>query len=366
MKKKMFTGLLALLLSAAVTVPVVSTALPVAAAETVSVSWSISTTQTETTLPADIQTAFDKAMQSYTGETLTPLAYYAMQVVSGYNFYLLCRQGGENGQAAALKRVTLYQDGSGTNCEISHVENFDLMKYADDYRCPLEDYPASGSAGIVSNPGRSALPEEAAAVYEQSLRLIDGVQYDPLAYLGKQQDGTDTNYAYLCYTSTVTQHPDVYIDVVIVQKNAEGKLYLKSTHSLLGKRTWHPAVNGLLNYTFEGDNQYTAGYAEGTLSLTAEEAGTYQLYWADDSNALDGYYPIGKLKLKAGETGTIHMGYHTAIPVGARRVIATTGSTFVADAYSVWNIPYDKRLSWDNTEKPLYTFNTFSDIHIDN
>ena len=365
MKKRMATGLLALLLSAAVTVPVVSTALPVAAAETISLSWSVNTVETTITMPSKAQTAFDTAMQSYTGEALTPLAYYSLQVVSGYNLCFLCRQGGANGQPAVLKQVEIYQNGNGSECTVSSVQDFDLMDYMDNYRVPLADDPAPGSSEIVSNPGRSALPEEAAAVYEQSLRLIDGVQYDPLAYLGKQQDGTDTNYAYLCYTSTVTQHPDVYIDVVIVQKNAEGKLYLKSTHSLMGKRTWHPAVNGLLNYTFEGDNQYTAGYAEGTLSLTAEEAGTYQLYWADDSNALDGYYPIGKLKLKAGETGTIHMGYHTAIPVGARRVIATTGSTFVADAYSVWNIPYDKRLSWDNTEKPLYTFNTFSDIHID-
>ena len=97
MKKRMATGLLALLLSAAVTVPVVSTALPVAAAETISLSWSVNAVETTVTMPGKAQTAFDTAMQSYTGEALTPLAYYSLQVVSGYNLCFLCRQGGANG-----------------------------------------------------------------------------------------------------------------------------------------------------------------------------------------------------------------------------------------------------------------------------
>ena len=51
----------------------------------------------------------------------------------------------------------------------------------------------------------------------------------------------------------------------------------------------------VISYQFTGEEASMAGYAEGSLSLYAKEAGTYYLYWANDTKALDGYYAIGDI-----------------------------------------------------------------------
>ncbi len=126
-----------------------------------------------------------------------------------------------------------------------------------------------------------------------------------------------------------------------------------------------PAKLGL-SYTFSGSNSATAGYAEGTISLTADKSGTYYLYWADDTKALDGYYEITSMSLSANSTGTFKFGYHTAIPANATKLIATasTSNTTVANAQAVYDIPVSKRLKTGSGDLK-YTFNSYSDIHID-
>ncbi len=119
-----------------------------------------------------------------------------------------------------------------------------------------------------------------------------------------------------------------------------------------------------LTYSFSGSSSTQAGYAQGSITLKADAANTYKLYWADDNKALDGYYPIDELKLKAGESKSVTMGYHTAIPAGATKVIAVTDSLYTADAYTVYDIPQNKQLS-AVSGRLLYTFSTFSDVHID-
>ena len=62
------------------------------------------------------------------------------------------------------------------------------------------------------------------------------------------------------------------------------------------------AASGVsISYAFSGLNAASAGYAEGTITLKSSSAGTYSLYWADDTKALDGYYSIATLTLSAGE-----------------------------------------------------------------
>ncbi len=116
-----------------------------------------------------------------------------------------------------------------------------------------------------------------------------------------------------------------------------------------------------ISYAFAGTR---AGYAEGTITFKAESAGTYKLYWADDARALDGYFPIGEFTLKAGGQATVKMGYHTAIPVDAKKIIAATSSRSVSDAAFVYDIPSNKQLS-PVSGNLLYTFSTYSDLHID-
>lgn len=121
-----------------------------------------------------------------------------------------------------------------------------------------------------------------------------------------------------------------------------------------------------LTYTFQTKK---AGYAEGTLSLTASEAGSYSLYWSTDKAALQGYYEITTLTVEAGQTATFSFGYHTAIPADATKVIAVAaGSSETyrtpANAIAVYDLPKEKQLAYRSSDA-LYTFNSFSDIHID-
>lgn len=141
-----------------------------------------------------------------------------------------------------------------------------------------------------------------------------------------------------------------------------------------------------ITYQFTGKESADAGYAEGSLSLNAKEAGTYYLYWADDTKALDGYYAIGDIDdtttsdsntditkkqayfhdMSAGESRTFQFEEHTAIPAGATKIIATTNKSniTVKDAKAVFDIPEEKQLH-SGSGNLLYTFNSYSDIHID-
>ncbi|MEE1220116.1 MAG: starch-binding protein [Ruminococcus sp.] len=125
-------------------------------------------------------------------------------------------------------------------------------------------------------------------------------------------------------------------------------------------------TDGKLNYVFSGKNSASAGYAEGTVSLTADKSATYYLYWADDKKALDGYYEIATLTLNANSTGKFTFDYHTAIPAGATRIIATTSKNKlnVADAFAQYKLPANKLLNTGSGELK-YTFNSYSDVHID-
>lgn len=123
-----------------------------------------------------------------------------------------------------------------------------------------------------------------------------------------------------------------------------------------------------LSYEFTGADAGKAGYAEGTISLSSATDAAYHLYWSNNTGALSGYYPIATLEVGAGKTETFSFGYHTAIPADATKVIAVNTSVTdypsVAAAAAVFDIPANKRLGYSSKDA-LYTFNSFSDIHID-
>lgn len=124
------------------------------------------------------------------------------------------------------------------------------------------------------------------------------------------------------------------------------------------------AATGKITYTFEGDEKDKAGYAQGTVELSAVPDGDYNLYWAGENKALDGYYEIDTLTVKNGK-GTFTFGDHTAIPVDAKKLIACSGDTkTVSDAVALYDIPSDKMLGY-SSDDANYTFMNYSDIHID-
>ena len=126
------------------------------------------------------------------------------------------------------------------------------------------------------------------------------------------------------------------------------------------------AASTSISYSFSGDEKNLSGYAQGTIRFTSSNAGTYYLYWADNTKALDGYYPIDTMTVSAGGSATFTFGDHTAIPAGATKIIAVTNtsSTSVSSAVAVYDIPASKQLL-TNSGKQLYKFSSYSDAHID-
>lgn len=109
-----------------------------------------------------------------------------------------------------------------------------------------------------------------------------------------------------------------------------------------------------------------AGYARGTVVLTACVGDEYTLYWADDSAAMDSMYPIAVMKLSAGQSGSYIFSKHIALPVGATKLIAVGdgAAPTVADAAAVYEIPPEKRFPY-TAQQRSYRFGALSDIHID-
>ena len=75
----------------------------------------------------------------------------------------------------------------------------------------------------------------------------------------------------------------------------------------------------------------------------SSSTGTYYLYWANDSKALDGYYPIDKLSVTTSGVST-KMYTQTAIPADATKIVAFKSSSeptdkSVAKADAVYSIP---------------------------
>ncbi len=125
------------------------------------------------------------------------------------------------------------------------------------------------------------------------------------------------------------------------------------------------AAENTISYSFSGNESSRAGYAQGTITLNAS-AGTYYLYWADDTKALDGYDKLCEMTLSSAGSKTHTMVKRSAIPVDATKLIATTSTTdkTVANAAAVYNIPANKQ--WSHKSNVLnYRFASYSDIHID-
>lgn len=119
-----------------------------------------------------------------------------------------------------------------------------------------------------------------------------------------------------------------------------------------------------IEYAFTGADSARAGYAEGSLSLYAPD-GEYLLYWAGDSGALNGYYPISPLTVRSG-VGSYSFSERVAIPAGASRLIAVPQgqSAQLTNAVAQFAIPTYKQFPYESGQR-LYRSEVLSDIHID-
>lgn len=139
---------------------------------------------------------------------------------------------------------------------------------------------------------------------------------------------------------------------------------------LIGVTATAAAETASISYSFTKSD---AGFAQGTITVTPTSGnyGTYYLYWADDTKALEGYRAIGSLSITSGSK-SITMPAQTAIPADATQVIAfkATSEPAVADrtvakASATYAIPESRQLSF-SSEDALYTFGAVSDPQIAN
>ncbi|MBQ4569836.1 MAG: starch-binding protein [Ruminococcus sp.] len=129
------------------------------------------------------------------------------------------------------------------------------------------------------------------------------------------------------------------------------------------------ASAALAEITYEFANT-TAGYAQGTVTLTpsADNQGTYTLYWADDSAVLPGIRELATLD--ASSPVTFEMPEYTAIPADATKLVAfkaehTEAELNVANADAVFELPASKQLDFSSADV-LYTFGSISDPQLAN
>lgn len=78
--------------------------------------------------PQGASVAFTKAMESYDGMTLNPVATLGTQLVSGTNYLVLCEGMPEGGSNIQLYLATVYADLDG-GARIADVRGFDLLGY---------------------------------------------------------------------------------------------------------------------------------------------------------------------------------------------------------------------------------------------
>ena len=80
-------------------------------------------------LPEDVQAAFDKATEKFTGSELEPVAYIASQVVAGTNYMILCEATTTTEKPErSYQMVIVYADLEG-NAEITNISTVDPAEY---------------------------------------------------------------------------------------------------------------------------------------------------------------------------------------------------------------------------------------------
>ena len=80
-------------------------------------------------IPEDAQNAFNKAVEGFTGNDLTPMALLGTQVVAGTNYAFLCHSTLVTAEPVeSIQVVIVYEDLEG-NAEITGISNVDVSRY---------------------------------------------------------------------------------------------------------------------------------------------------------------------------------------------------------------------------------------------
>ena len=172
-------------------------------------------------LPEDVQAAFGKAMETYTGSELKPVAYVASQVVAGTNYMVLCETAtAAEHPAPSYQMVVVYADLEG-NAEITQVKDFDLTAYTQGESTEISAEKLAGGWQTAEDRSSVVIPQDAKDVFDKAAEKLLGNELEPMVLLGTQVVA-GKNYAFLCYSTLQTEETINGIQVVIVYEDLDG------------------------------------------------------------------------------------------------------------------------------------------------
>ena len=172
-------------------------------------------------LPEKVQTAFDKAAETFTGSELKPVAYIASQVVAGTNYMVLCEAATiSEDPSITYQMVIIYADLKG-NAEITQIKEFDLMSYIEGDYTGISSEKLLGGWEVAEDKSSVVIPQEAKDAFDKATENLDGNELEPMALLGTQLV-SGMNYAFLCFSTLQTEETINGIQVVTVYSDLKG------------------------------------------------------------------------------------------------------------------------------------------------
>ena len=189
-------------------------------AEAVTGGWEMHDNEASV-LPENVQTAFDKAVEIFTGSELKPVAYVASQVVAGTNYMILCEATTTTETPAiSYQMVIVYSDTDG-NAEIKQIKEFDLAAYTEGEGSEISNEKLAGGWEIAEDRSSVVIPQEAKDAFDKATENLDGNELEPMALLGTQVVN-GTNYAFLCFSTLQTEETINGVQVVTVNADTDG------------------------------------------------------------------------------------------------------------------------------------------------
>ena len=198
--------------------------------EAVSGGWEMAENEAAT-LPEDVQTAFDKALEKFTGSELKPVAYVASQVVAGMNHMILCEETTTTeSQVSSYKMVIIYADLEG-NAEITGIKDFELTSYVEGDGADANSEALAGGWSVPEKGSETSIPDDAKEVFDKASETLDGNELEPMALLGTQLVA-GTNYAFICRSTLTTKEPVHSVQVVTIYADLEGNAEINNIYTL--------------------------------------------------------------------------------------------------------------------------------------
>ena len=166
-------------------------------------------------LPADVQAAYDKAMEKMTGMELKPVAFVSEQVVSGVNYMILCERPEASAAEARYIMIIVYQDLNG-NAMVMTMKDFDVRAFIGGEGPVYEEGLAGGwrvpEGYTVAKLGNKAKAAFDHAVAGQDKKLV------PMAQLEGRTNG---ERIFLCTEEPGGDKPAVRLEMIVVHGDGE-------------------------------------------------------------------------------------------------------------------------------------------------